>query len=452
MEPRHVNGGGTGRPNVKWSPHLLTRDFTLVWWGQMVSQVGDGVSKLALLWFVYSITGSPLKTTMIGLLQTLPPILFGPFIGVIVDRVPKKLLLISSDLIRALVLGVLPCLLPVDSFSIERLYLMVFVHAVASAVFGPALTAAIPSLVSRHEFTAANALLQTTTSIGIIVGPALSGVGIATMSSQEVLCVNAVSYVVSAACFAFIRFPRVESRVAVGPRGGTFSDVLDGFRYVLHRQRVILMLIGAASMYTFATSAFSTLFPVFGKKLLDLGPIEVGYLWSAFGIGLLLVSLGLVSLSAWSLPKRIQLMALSSFVSGLGLLGLIMTTNRLMAAALMVIIGMGAGTLTPVAWGVLQEIAPASLLGRVLAIYNLGAMTSAIAGMTIFGWVTQEFGERPSVFGIGMGLFLSSLVSMRVARWVQTHWAEATSPSAEEPQSVVVVTQPASLESVQQRN
>ena len=118
MEPRHVNGGGTGRPNVKWSPHLLTRDFTLVWWGQMVSQVGDGVSKLALLWFVYSITGSPLKTTMIGLLQTLPPILFGPFIGVIVDRVPKKLLLISSDLIRALVLGVLPCLLPVDSFSI----------------------------------------------------------------------------------------------------------------------------------------------------------------------------------------------------------------------------------------------------------------------------------------------------------------------------------------------
>lgn len=446
MEPRHVSGGATGRPNVKWSPHLLTRDFTLVWWGQMVSQVGDGVSKLALLWFVYSITGSPLKTTMIGLLQTLPPILFGPFIGVIVDRVPKKLLLISSDLIRAVVLGVLPCLLPVDSFSIERLYLMVFVHAVASAVFGPALTAAIPSLVSRHEFTAANALLQTTTSIGIIVGPALSGVGIATMSSQEVLCVNAVSYVVSAACFLFVRFPRTESAsVGEASLAGTFRDVVEGFHYVLHRQRVILMLIGAASMYTFSTSAFSTLFPVFGKKLLDLGPIEVGYLWSAFGVGLLLVSLGLVSLSAWSLPKRIHLMAISSFIGGMALIGMILTSNRLIAAALMVIIGMGAGTLTPVAWGVLQEIAPASLLGRVLAIYNLGAMTSAIAGMTIFGWVTQEFGERPSVFGIGVGLFLSALVSMRVARWVQTNWAEASVPSGEEEaRPVVMVTQPTS--------
>lgn len=430
---------------MKWSPHLLTRDFTLVWWGQMVSQIGDGVSKLALLWFVYSITGSPLKTTMIGLLQTLPPILFGPFIGVIVDRVPKKLLLISSDLIRALVLGVLPCLLPVDSFSIERLYLMVFVHAVASAVFGPALTAAIPSLVSRHEFTAANALLQTTTSIGIIVGPALSGVGIATMSSQEVLCVNAVSYVISALCFLFIRFPRMEAAPAgAGSLAGTFRDVVEGFQYVLHRQRVILMLIGAASMYTFATSAFSTLFPVFGKKLLDLGPIEVGYLWSAFGVGLLLVSLGLVSLSSWSLPKRIQLMAVSSFLSGLTLLGLLFTSNRLVAAALMVIIGMGAGTLTPVAWGVLQEIAPTTLLGRVLAIYNLGAMTSAIAGMTIFGWVTQEFGERPSVFGIGVGLFLSALVSMRVARWVQVNWSEASLPTEEAARPVVMVTQPTS--------
>ena len=431
---------------MKWSPQLLTRDFTLVWWGQMVSQVGDGVSKLALLWFVYSITGSPLKTTMIGLLQTLPPILFGPFIGVVVDRVPKKLLLISSDLIRAVVLGVIPCLIPVEAFSIERLYLMVFVHAVASAVFGPALTAAIPSLVSRHEFTAANALLQTTTSIGIIVGPALSGVGIATMSSQEVLCVNAVSYVISAACFLFIRFPRAES-VLTGEASlaGTFRDVLEGFHYVLRQQRIILMLIGAASMYTFATSAFSTLFPVFGKKLLDLGPIEVGYLWSAFGVGLLLVSLGLVSLSAWTLPRRIQLMALSSFVSGLALLGLILTSNRMVAAALMVLIGMGAGTLTPIAWGVLQEIAPTSLLGRVLAIYNLGAMTSAIAGMTIFGWVTQEFGERPSVFGIGVGLFLSALVSVRVVRWIRTNWTEPDLQSTEEAEPpVAMVTQPTS--------
>ncbi|WP_447602182.1 MFS transporter [Nitrospira sp. Nam80] len=407
----------------------------------MVSQVGDGVSKLALLWFVYAITGSPLKTTIIGLLQTLPPILFGPFIGVIVDRLPKKLLLICSDLVRAVVLGVIPCLISVESFSIERLYILVFVHAIASAIFGPALTASIPNLVARHEFTAANALLQTTTSIGIIIGPALSGVGIATMSSQEVLCVNAVSYVVSAACFLFVRFPQSESIFQTHHSlADTLQDVKMGFRYVLLDQRMILLLIGAASMYTFASSAFSTLFPVFGQKLLDLGPIEVGYLWSAFGVGLLLVSLGLISLSGRPLYRRIQIMSVSSLVSGCAMIGMVWTSNRFVAALLMMVIGMGAGTLTPIAWGVLQEISPASLLGRVLAIYNLGAMTSAIAGMTLFGWTTQELGERLSVVGIGIGFLLTALVAARLVRWIRANWTGKT--VAEEPEPIALTTQP----------
>ena len=78
-------------------------------------------------------------------------------------------------------------------------------------------------------------------------------------SLLDVLCVNAVSYGISAACFLFIRFPRAES-VLMGEASlaGTFRDVLEGFHYVLRQQRIILMLIGAASMYTFATSAFST--------------------------------------------------------------------------------------------------------------------------------------------------------------------------------------------------
>jgi len=440
MERRDVSGAGL-RPTVIWSPQLLSRDFTLVWWGQMVSQVGDGVSKLALLWFVYAITGSPLKTTVIGLLHLFLSILFGPFIGVIVDRLPKKLLLIGSDLIRAVVLGVIPCLISVESFSIERLYILVFVHAVASAIFGPALTASIPTLVARHESTAANALLQTTTSIGIIIGPALSGIGIATMSSQEVLCINAVSYVVSATCFLFIRFPAFESAPTAGTSlADTLQDVLDGFRYVLFDQRIVMLLIGAASSYTFASSAFSTLFPVFGKKMLDLGPIEVGYLWSAFGAGLLVMSLGLISLSGWPLHRRIQVMSVSSLVSGCAIVGLILSSNRLAAAFLMCVIGMGAGTLTPIAWGVLQEIAPASLLGRVLAIYNLGAMTSAIAGMTLFGWMTQEIGERSSVVGIGIGFLLTAVVASYVVRWVRANWT-GRSP-VEESQPIALATQP----------
>lgn len=410
--------GGTGTAGRgRW---LLTRDFSLVWWGQMISQVGDGVTKLALLWFVYAVTGSALKTTVIGLLQTIPAILFGPLIGVYVDRLPKKPIMIGSDVLRAVLIGVIPCLVAVEAFTVERLYVLVFLHAIASAVFGPALTASVPFLVARPQFTAANALLQTTTSLGVIVGPVLSGIGIAALNSQEVLCVNAVTYLASAGCLLAIRLPHIASPKPGGnPIGAVFQDLADGVRFALVGQRRILLLTLTACLYTFATSAFSTLFPVFGRKLLDLGPVEVGYLWSAMGVGLLSVSLWLVGMTKWDVRRRFLAISASSAVSGVALCGLALVQGRLAAVLLMVLIGIGVGVMTPIAWGVLQEISPPQLVGRVLAIYTTAAMGSAIAGMTVFGWVSQEVGERPGVIGIGLVMFVVALFAAALTRWVR---------------------------------
>ena len=87
---------------------LFARDFGWLWWGQLVSQVGDGITRLALLWYVYTVTGSALQTTVVGLLQTLPPVIFGPLIGVYLDRLPKKSIMIASDLLRAVIIGASP--------------------------------------------------------------------------------------------------------------------------------------------------------------------------------------------------------------------------------------------------------------------------------------------------------------------------------------------------------
>lgn len=399
---------------------LLTRDFAYVWWGQTVSQVGDGISKLALLWFVYAVTGSPLKTTVIGLLQTIPPIALGPLIGVAVDRLPKKPLLILSDVSRAVLIGLIPCLMSVESFTVERLYVLVFLHAVATALFGPALTAAVPSLVRSTQYTAANALLQATTSLGVIMGPALSGLGIAALSSQEVLCLNAVTYLISAACFLPVRIAPPESKDrSVGLVRSTYADVLEGIRFSVVQQPTIIFLTATAALYTFATSAFTTLFPVFGRKLLDLGPVEVGYLWSALGIGLLAVSMALVWISEWSLKQRIGIITAASAVSALSLLGLVWAANGYWAGLWMGVMGMGLGTMTPIAWGVLQELAPPAMVGRALAVYSTGAMTAAIVGMTFFGWLAGEFGEPVSVLGIAVVLFATSAVAAFFARWVE---------------------------------
>jgi len=402
---------------VEYRPLLLTRDFGLVWSGQLISQIGDGISRLALLWFVYAVTGSPLKTSIIGLLQTIPPIVLGPIIGVYVDRLPKKLLLISSDLLRAVLIGLIPCLIPVESFTVSVLYVLVLLHAIATAVFGPALTAAVPAFVPKTQFTAANALLQGTTSLGIVFGPALSGLGIAAYGSQEVLCINAATYIISAACLALVRFGNpVTSTPSLASKPTMLQDLVEGFRYSVIIQPRLLLLTGTAALYTFGTSALTALFPVFARKMLGLGPIEVGYLWSALGVGLLLTSIGLLWVTDWRVKDRMRLIMGSSVLSGAALCALTLTLDPYVAGFLMGLIGCGMGAFTPIAWGIIQELTPGQMVGRVLGLYGTGAMTAAIGGISAFGWIMEQQGPETGVLGIGLVLMVTALVATRMSR------------------------------------
>ena len=388
---------------------LFARDFGLIWLSQLVSQVGDGISNLALLWFVYSITGSPVKTTIIGLLHTIPPIVLGPFIGVYVDRLPKKLFLIGSNALRAVLIGVLPCAVQTDTFTVNLLYALVLFDAVAMAMFNPALTSSVPLIVPRAQFTAANALIQSTTSLGIIFGPAVSGIGIAFFGSQEVLCLNAVTYFVAALCLGLVRLGTLQP--SAGPKrtgGSALQDLSEGLAFVVIKQRVIVLLVVTAGCYGFGASALTTLFPVFARKLLGLGPVEVGYLWSALGVGLLLMSMALLRFTEWNLSARTRIIAGASVASALAIGVLVWTNNLLLVGLLMIVIGGGMGAFTPIAWGIVQELTPGNLVGRVMSLYSTGAMTAAISGISMFGWVTERFGESTGVAGIGATFLLTA--------------------------------------------
>jgi DHA3 family macrolide efflux protein-like MFS transporter len=388
---------------------LFTRDFGLLWLSQLVSQVGDGVSNLALLWFVYSITGSPVKTTIIGLLHTIPPIVLGPLIGVYVDRLPKKFFLIGSNVFRAMLIGIIPCAVSTDTFTVNLLYVLVLLDAVAMATFSPALTSSVPLIVPRAQFTAANALIQSTTSLGIIFGPALSGVGIALFGSQDVLCLNAATYCVAALCLGLVRLGTLQP--SAGPKkigGSVWHDLREGLAYVVIKQRVILLLVATAGCYAFGASALTTLFPVFAKKLLGLGPVEVGYLWSALGVGLLLMSMALLRFTEWDLSDRTRIIAGACVASAVAIGVLVWTKDLFLVGLLMIVIGGGMGAFTPIAWGIVQELTPRTMVGRVLGLYSTGAMTAAISGISLFGQVTERFGESTGIAGIGATFLLTA--------------------------------------------
>lgn len=389
---------------------MLTRNLKCLWSSQLLSQVADGITKLALLWFVYSVTGSAFQTTVVGMLQTISSIVCAPLIGFLVDRLPKKPILVVTDCLRGVVLGVVPWLLPNEALTVEVLYVLVFLYGLASAVFTPALSASMPFLVSAKHFTAGNAILQSTTSIGIILGPVMSGIGIAALGPKDVLSLNTLTYLASVALLLPMRFSSVRSTPASITQSLPMA-MRDAFRFTF-RAPALLRLIVIASLYTFGSAALTTLLPVYGRSLFHFGPVEVGYLWSSLGVGFLIVSLALLPVSRWPLRARLYLLAISSGVSGVALILLLWTMKPGMAFLLMVIVGAGLGTLTPIAWGMLQEFSPLSMLGRVMGFYTAMAMTTSLLGIWFFGWVTQSSGDANGLLGIGMVFLLVAITSL----------------------------------------
>jgi hypothetical protein len=394
---------------------LKERDFSLLFWGQMTSQIGDSLNRVALLWFVYQLTGSAMKMVMIGLLQTIPPLLLSPLIGVYLDRANKKTVMVWVDIIRSALVLLIPLLYAFDQLTLERLYAAVFLLAVVSTIFGPALSASVPQLVRRDQLTAANALLQTTTNTGLLIGPLISGVGIALIGSQNVLYVDAVTFFVSALCLIGMRMRPMDRSYLEKGRGTWTQELLAGIRFVYLEQTVLVLMV-AAALYSLAASAFAFMLPVFAEQNLSAGALEVGALWSALGAGMLATSTWLASLTQGDLHGRFTLIFRSMAVGGLAMCGLSMLTAPLIAGALILIIGGSTALFMPIVWGVLQEVTPAPLLGRVFTTFSTGSMASAMAGMAGFGWAADTMGPHVSRLGIGLVLLCTACLAFLSCR------------------------------------
>ncbi len=398
---------------------VKTWNFGWLWWGQVTSQVGEGLNRVALLWFVYELTGSALMMTMIGLLQTIPPLIFGPLIGVYLDRLPKKAVMVTVDLTRTVMTFLIPGLYALGVLTIEWLYVLIFLTSIVSTIFGPALVSVVPLLVKKSEFVSANALVQGTNNIGTLVGPAISGVGIALIGAQNVLYVNAATFFISALCLMLLRIPTALQDVAHGTAermGTVMQELRAGFSFVFGRQQTVFLLAIIAALYNIGASAFVFLLPVYAKESLQVGPVQLGWLWSALGVGMLLASTWLASIRQGDVPNRLRIIARAMTVGGLAVCSLSMLETTLFAAGLIIIIGGSTALFYPVVWALLQEITPAHMMGRVLTTFSTGSMASAMAGMTGFGWAADAVGPAASLVGLGLVLLLTAGVAAQFSR------------------------------------
>jgi MFS family permease len=313
----------------------------------------------------------------------------------------------------------IPVFYAFDMLTLERLYVLVFLVSIVSTVFGPALSSSVPLIVQRSQLTTANAFLQSTTNIGVLLGPAMSGLGIALIGAQNVLYVNAGTFFVSA---LFLLPIRVRHTRALGDLKAVstpiIQDMMVGFRFVFLQQRVVFGLMITAVLYNLAISAFVFLLPVVAKELLQVGPMELGWLWSALGIGMLGASVWLARIPQGTFQDRVGRIGRSLAIGGLAVcaLGLIQTPLLFSTFLLIVIIGGSTSLFYPVVSAMLQEVTPEHLLGRVFTTFSTGGMASAMVGMVGFGWAADALGPAVSLVGIGLLLLLTAVVTMQVSR------------------------------------
>jgi MFS family permease len=394
---------------------LRARGFRLLWLGEVVSQVGDGLNKVALLWFVYQTHHSALKTSVVGVLQTLPALLLSPLIGVYLDRWSKKRTLIVVSLAHGALVALLPLLYALGVLTLGLLYGLVLVTSVVATFYGPALTLAVPFIVESAELRAANALIQSTGTIGVLLGPLVAGVAISAVGMANALYIDAGTFIFFVVCMAFVRV-REPPRPPPSPstRSELGRELRAGLSFMLRRQTGILLLTLVASLQNFGASAFIFLLPTLAKGQFSVHAI--GGLWSAFGGGMLLAALLIASIRNDPRHGLTRLVPAALAAGGIAVVVLTRVHGRFAAGALMIVIGFAAAALGPVVITLLEEGTPEALRGRVLTTFNTANMAMAMLGMVAFGWAADRFGGTPALIAVGVVLLSSGVVLFFVSR------------------------------------
>jgi hypothetical protein len=274
--------------------------------------------------------------------------------------------------------------------------------------------------------------MQTTTNVGLLVGPAVSGLGIALIGAQNVLYVDAATFFISALCLFPVRMHETLGHVRAANKGltdGIANDLLAGFRFVFVEQRTVTLLMLTATLYSVGISAFVFLLPVFAKDVLGVGPIQLGWLWSALGVGMLLASLGLTSITQGDVPWRLRFMSGALAIGGLAVAALGFLEAPVAAGALIAVIGGSTAMFTPLVWTMLQELTPSHLLGRVFTSFATGGMASSMAGMAGFGWAADTIGPAASLGGISLILLMTAATAWLFSFYKSHAQVLAVSPS-----------------------
>jgi MFS family permease len=351
----------------RW-PRLLVplrhRDFRLLWTGQTVSSFGNSVQGVAMPFQLLALGASPLQLAIAVALNTVTSVAFLLVGGVIADRLPRRTLIIASDLVGGVVVAVVALLSAGGRLRIEHVYVASVALGAADAFLRPAYTAIIADLVPGDVLRAGNAARLLGRSLARIAGPTVGGVAVVLAGPALAFGINALTFFFSFATLMLARPPR---RV-LPPSVSLVRDVREGFGYVLSvpwlwTTNLYFMLVNVA----FAGQSVMTALLV--RDVLRGDAQTYGVINSAYGVGTILASIAIAQLAVRR-PGRLmfvfEVLACAS-VLAIGLVSVLPAVVVFMAVA-----GAGLASSTVVWEAMLQRHVPERMLGRVSSIDLLG--------------------------------------------------------------------------------
>jgi len=380
-------------------PALRSRDFRLLWLGQMVSLAGSQMQHWTLNWQLYELTGSAMALGLLGLVRVLPMVVLSLAGGAVADALDRRKMMLATQGAMMAIAAALGLLTWNGTLTSALIYTLSAVAAGALAFDGPARQSLLPNLVPREHFANAVSLFSMVRQVAQIVGPSIAGILIAANGVALVYALNAVSFLGVLAALVLIRAP-----AAAGPRGRMDLEALtEGVRF-LRGQPLLFATMLLDFLATFFASA-NTLLPIFAKEVLHVGPKGYGVLAAAPAVGSLVANGVLVSLPRLRRQGPLILTAVALF----GLATVVFGLSRWYPLSVLAFGATGAADTvsTVVRQTMRQLLTPDHLRGRMTALGMLFFMGGPQLGELEAGLVAAWLGAPASVLLGGLGCLAS---------------------------------------------
>jgi MFS transporter, DHA3 family, macrolide efflux protein len=397
-------------PTAKPIAPLSVPNFRKLWLGQTISQIGDGLTNLAVLIVVSQLTGSTAALAGITIAIALPQLLFGLVAGVFVDRWDRKKIMIVSDVLRGLL--VLGLIVVRDPSQVWIFYVLSFLQAAIGTFFDPARGAVMAQVLERESLLAGNALSQTTRVIAGVAGMGLAGVlvGLA-HNGWPAFVVDSLTFFVSAIFVAAIALPRQAPRTnaPVNVRNLT-NEMSDGLRFILGKRHLFGVLMTFA-VTMLGIGSVNVLFVPYLTQQLNARTEVLGLLEAAQVAGMIAGSTLVATLAARIKIQWIVAVGVAGMGAMVGAMGF--ATEWWMIMIAMLILGL---CLTPVqaaASTIMQQQVPDDKRGRAGSAMNTVITLASVISMAVAGVLGDVIGIR-QVFFIAGGITIVAAIMAAV--------------------------------------